>query len=208
MSEGIRARHSSACRYKNEIPEGLRRSARRTHFWPRDVSNYAIQNPPHTWPSLSVHLRTWFCGSETGGTCVVSCTLARASPATQLCSSRSAVRLAPVHGIAVRGKHNQGTDVPRSPGTGEPRDVSLRFLQCCFSKIFSGKQCLNRLQCKLGLPITSSHITIPFAHPLRGLPRPATKRVWKAQRRAAVERTSVPGGFAWRRKSCPAGRTC
>ena len=27
------------------------------------------------------------------------------------------------------GKHNQGTDVPRSPGTGEPRAVSLRILQ-------------------------------------------------------------------------------
>ena len=30
-------RHASACRYKNEVPEGSRHSARRTHFWPRGV---------------------------------------------------------------------------------------------------------------------------------------------------------------------------
>ena len=29
-------RHASACRYKNEIPEGSRRYARRTHFLSRD----------------------------------------------------------------------------------------------------------------------------------------------------------------------------
>jgi len=73
---------------------------------------------------------------------------ARASPATQFCSSTSAVRFAQVHGIGIRGKHNQGTDVPRSPGTGEPRDVSLRFLRCCFSEIFSEKQNPNCLQYK------------------------------------------------------------
>jgi len=37
MSERIGERHASACRYKNEIPEGSRRSARRIHFWPREV---------------------------------------------------------------------------------------------------------------------------------------------------------------------------
>ena len=37
MSETIGERHASACRYKNEIPEGSRRSARRTHFRPRGV---------------------------------------------------------------------------------------------------------------------------------------------------------------------------
>jgi len=37
MSERIGERHASACRYKNEVPEGSRHSARRTHFWPREV---------------------------------------------------------------------------------------------------------------------------------------------------------------------------
>ena len=37
MSETISERHASACRYKNEIPAGSRRSARRTHFRPRGV---------------------------------------------------------------------------------------------------------------------------------------------------------------------------
>ncbi len=37
MSERIGERHASACRYENEIPEGSRSSARRTHFWPREV---------------------------------------------------------------------------------------------------------------------------------------------------------------------------
>ena len=37
MSETIGERHASACRYKNEVPEGSRRSARRTHFQPRGV---------------------------------------------------------------------------------------------------------------------------------------------------------------------------
>jgi len=41
MSEEIGERHASACRYKNEVPEGSRRSARRTHFWPRE----ALWNP-------------------------------------------------------------------------------------------------------------------------------------------------------------------
>ena len=38
MDETIGERHASACRYKNEVPEGSRRSARRTHFCPRGVS--------------------------------------------------------------------------------------------------------------------------------------------------------------------------
>ena len=33
MIERIGERHASACRYKNEVPEGSRHSARRTHFW-------------------------------------------------------------------------------------------------------------------------------------------------------------------------------
>ena len=37
MSETIGERHASACRYKNEVPEGSRRSARRIHFRPRGV---------------------------------------------------------------------------------------------------------------------------------------------------------------------------
>ncbi len=37
MSERIGERHASACRYKNEEPEGSRRSARRTHFQPREA---------------------------------------------------------------------------------------------------------------------------------------------------------------------------
>jgi len=36
-SDRIGERHASACRYKNEVPEGLRRSAHRSHFWPREV---------------------------------------------------------------------------------------------------------------------------------------------------------------------------
>ncbi len=39
MSETIGERHASACRYKNEVPEGSRRSARRTHFWPPEVES-------------------------------------------------------------------------------------------------------------------------------------------------------------------------
>ena len=35
MRETIGERHASACRYNNEVPEGLRRSARRNHLWPR-----------------------------------------------------------------------------------------------------------------------------------------------------------------------------
>jgi|GEM_PF-2502526 len=37
MIEKVGERHASACRYKDEVPEGSRRSARRTHFWPRDA---------------------------------------------------------------------------------------------------------------------------------------------------------------------------
>ncbi len=37
MSERIGERHASACRYEDEVPEGSRHSARRTHFWTRDV---------------------------------------------------------------------------------------------------------------------------------------------------------------------------
>ena len=37
MSDTIGERHASACRYKNEIPEGSRRSARQTRFRPREV---------------------------------------------------------------------------------------------------------------------------------------------------------------------------
>jgi len=36
MGERIGERHASACRYQNEVLEGSRRSARRTHFWPRE----------------------------------------------------------------------------------------------------------------------------------------------------------------------------
>ena len=36
-ASGIGERHASARRYKNEAPEGLRRSARRIHFRPREV---------------------------------------------------------------------------------------------------------------------------------------------------------------------------
>ena len=36
-SETIGERHASACRYKNEVPEGSRRSVRRTYFRPRGV---------------------------------------------------------------------------------------------------------------------------------------------------------------------------
>ena|GEM_PF-5141513 len=46
-------------------------------------------------------------------------------------------------------KHNQGTGVPRSPGIGEPRDVSLRFLRFCCSRIFSAIQFPNCLQCRV-----------------------------------------------------------
>ena len=37
MSDTIGERHASACRYKNEVPEGSRRSARPTHFCPREI---------------------------------------------------------------------------------------------------------------------------------------------------------------------------
>ena len=37
MIERIGERHASACRYKKDVPEGSRRSARQTHFWPREV---------------------------------------------------------------------------------------------------------------------------------------------------------------------------
>jgi len=37
MSERTGKRHASACRHKNQVPEGSRRSARRTHFWPCEV---------------------------------------------------------------------------------------------------------------------------------------------------------------------------
>lgn len=37
MSARIGERHASACRYKGDVPEGLRRSARRTHFRPCGV---------------------------------------------------------------------------------------------------------------------------------------------------------------------------
>ena len=47
--ETIGERHASACRYKNEVPEGLRRSARRTHFWPR--AGY----PEAAWSSRNLH---------------------------------------------------------------------------------------------------------------------------------------------------------
>ena len=40
MSVRIGERHASACRYKNEVPEGSRRSARLTHFWPREVYRF------------------------------------------------------------------------------------------------------------------------------------------------------------------------
>ena len=43
MRETIRERHASACRYKNAIPGGSRRYARRTHFRPREV--YQEQQP-------------------------------------------------------------------------------------------------------------------------------------------------------------------
>jgi len=46
------------------------------------------------------------------------------------------------------GKHNQGSDVYCSPETGEPRDVSLRILRCCRSKIFSAIQDSNCLLCR------------------------------------------------------------
>ena len=39
MNERIGERHASTCWYKNEVPEGLRRSARRTQFWPREVES-------------------------------------------------------------------------------------------------------------------------------------------------------------------------
>ncbi len=48
MSVRIGERHASACRYKNEVPEGSRRSARLTHFWPRDgheCPSYATSDP-------------------------------------------------------------------------------------------------------------------------------------------------------------------
>ena len=38
MSETIGERHASACRYKNEVSESSRRSARQTHFWSREVN--------------------------------------------------------------------------------------------------------------------------------------------------------------------------
>ena len=36
-SDRIGERHASACRYKNDVPEGLRRSAHRSRFRPREV---------------------------------------------------------------------------------------------------------------------------------------------------------------------------
>jgi len=38
MIEIIGERHASACRYKNDVPEGSRHSAHRTQFWPRGVN--------------------------------------------------------------------------------------------------------------------------------------------------------------------------
>ena len=40
--ETIGERHASACRYKNEVPKGLRHSARRTHFRPRGVYDHRL----------------------------------------------------------------------------------------------------------------------------------------------------------------------
>ncbi len=37
MIERIGERHASACRYKNDVPEGSRHSARLTHFLTREV---------------------------------------------------------------------------------------------------------------------------------------------------------------------------
>gem|GEM_PF-5377671 len=37
VSDKIGERHALACRYKKEVPEGCRRSARRTQFRPREV---------------------------------------------------------------------------------------------------------------------------------------------------------------------------
>ena len=45
MIERIGERHASACRYKNEVPEGSRRSARRKHFWPGEVQVDRIDTP-------------------------------------------------------------------------------------------------------------------------------------------------------------------
>jgi len=53
-----------------------------------------------------------------------------------------------------RGKHNQGTDVPRSP-----RDVSLRILRFRCSKIFSAIQESNCLLCKVDLAIAKNYLT-------------------------------------------------
>ena len=54
MNETIGERHASACRYKNKVPEGSRRSARSAHFLPR-VLNRIVERrlrPIHLLPAV------------------------------------------------------------------------------------------------------------------------------------------------------------
>ena len=85
MSERIGERHTSACRYKNEVSEGSRRPARRTRFWPRGVICCSATRPipglpaqtrleylPKTCPPLptiSVFAQYWLPPGHFPGSC-------------------------------------------------------------------------------------------------------------------------------------------
>ena len=61
-------RHASACRYKNEVPDGSRRSARRTHFPPREVSQQSTMLPI-PMKSLVQRLKAPLAQAETSPEC-------------------------------------------------------------------------------------------------------------------------------------------
>jgi len=61
MSGKIGERHASACRYKYDVPEGSRRSARRIHFWPCEVYNRRF--------TVRYHVSRPFCTEIERGSC-------------------------------------------------------------------------------------------------------------------------------------------
>ena len=71
VNERIGERHASACRYKNEVPDGSRRSVRRTHFWPREVKrlrdwlSFRTPKVGNQSPASEVICRSWVPAANT-----------------------------------------------------------------------------------------------------------------------------------------------
>ncbi len=60
MARLIGERHASACRYENNVPEGSRHSARRTHFWPRE-NDFAVLRADTLQSSSGSQVKIGFC---------------------------------------------------------------------------------------------------------------------------------------------------